>query len=144
MLTLDRLNVRYEAEVTLDVFRTDPDSVLEKPPNQLPLDIVPFLLPSRFVLSDRLATFAFKEFDERPSGITAICNWIYDNINCQRGSSNKQTTATESLIKRAGVCRDFSHIGNASPVRSISQRGLCPVMPIGLSQGIFMPDSRLI
>lgn len=110
------LNVRYEAEVTLDVFRADPDSVQETPLNQLPLDIMPFLLPSRFVPSDRLADFAFKEFGDRPSGhngVTAICNWIYDNIDYQRGSSNEQTTATESLIKRAGVCRDFSHIGIA-------------------------------
>jgi transglutaminase-like putative cysteine protease len=110
------LNVRYEAEVTLDVFRADPDSISETPLNALPLDIMPFLLPSRFVPSDRLAAFAFKEFGERPAGhngVTAICNWIYENIDYQRGSSNEQTTATESLIKRAGVCRDFSHIGIA-------------------------------
>ncbi|TWF47789.1 transglutaminase-like putative cysteine protease [Neorhizobium alkalisoli] len=110
------LNIRYEAEVTLDVFRADPDSIQETPLNQLPLDIMPFLLPSRFVPSDRLAPFAVKEFGDRPSGhngVTAICNWIYDNIDYQRGSSNEQTTATESLIKRAGVCRDFSHIGIA-------------------------------
>ncbi|WP_037088111.1 transglutaminase-like domain-containing protein [Neorhizobium vignae] len=110
------LNVRYEAEVTLDVFRTDPNSVQETPLNQLPLDIMPFLLPSRFVPSDRLAAFALKEFGDRPAGhggVNSICNWIYDNIDYQRGSSNEQTTATESLIKRAGVCRDFSHIGIA-------------------------------
>jgi transglutaminase-like putative cysteine protease len=110
------LNIRYEADVTLDVFRADPGNVQETPLNALPLDIMPFLLPSRFVPSDRLAAFAFKEFGDRPeghNGVTAICNWIYDNIDYQRGSSNEQTTATESLIKRAGVCRDFSHIGIA-------------------------------
>lgn len=86
------------------------------PLNAIPLDIMPFLLPSRFVPSDRLAAFAQREFGEQPMGhrrVTAICNWIYDNIDYQRGASNEQTTATESLIKRAGVCRDFSHIGTA-------------------------------
>lgn len=110
------LSIRYEAEVTLDVFRADPDTVSETPLNALPLDIMPFLLPSRFVPSDRLAAFALKEFGERPAGhngVTAICNWIYENIDYQRGSSNEQTTATETLVKRAGVCRDFSHIGIA-------------------------------
>jgi transglutaminase-like putative cysteine protease len=110
------LNVRYEADVTLDVFRAEPDTIQETRLSALPLDIMPFLLPSRFVPSDRLAAFAFKEFGDRPAGhngVTAICNWIYENIDYQRGSSNEQTTATESLIKRAGVCRDFSHIGIA-------------------------------
>ena len=110
------LNVHYEAEVTLDVFRADPATVNELPLAQIPLDIMPFLLPSRFVPSDRLSAFAQKEFgamDRGHSRVTAICNWIYDNIDYQRGSSNEQTTATESLLKRAGVCRDFSHIGIA-------------------------------
>jgi transglutaminase-like putative cysteine protease len=110
------LNVRYEADVTLDVFRADPNTIDEVPLNAIPLDIMPFLLPSRFVPSDRLAAFAEKDFGNMPKGhrrVTAICNWIYDNIDYQRGSSNEQTTATESLIKRAGVCRDFSHIGIA-------------------------------
>jgi transglutaminase-like putative cysteine protease len=110
------LNVRYEAEVTLDVYRADPSTIGETPLNAIPLDIMPFLLPSRFVPSDRLAAFAQKEFGALPQGhrrVTAVCNWIYDNIDYQRGSSNETTTASESLIKRAGVCRDFSHIGIA-------------------------------
>ncbi len=110
------LNVRYEAEVTLDVYRADPSTIDETPLNAIPLDIMPFLLPSRFVPSDRLAAFAQKEFGALPQGhrrVTAVCNWIYDNIDYQRGSSDETTTASESLIKRAGVCRDFSHIGIA-------------------------------
>jgi transglutaminase-like putative cysteine protease len=110
------LNVHYEAEVTLDVFRADPMSILETPVVEMPLDIMPFLLPSRFVSSDRLAAFAMREFGHLEAGysrVVAICNWIYDNIEYQRGSSNEQTTADESLLKRAGVCRDFAHIGTA-------------------------------
>jgi transglutaminase-like putative cysteine protease len=110
------LNIHYEAEVSLDVFRADPATVNEVPLGDIPLDIMPFLLPSRFVPSDRLAAFARREFGNMPKGhlrVTALCNWIYDNIDYQRGSSNEQTTATESLLRRAGVCRDFSHIGIA-------------------------------
>lgn len=110
------LNVRYEAEVTLDVFRADPAGIEEVPLAEMPLDIMPFLLPSRFVPSDRLAAFAQREFSHLGQGhsrVTAICNWIYDNLEYRRGSSNEQTTATESLLQRAGVCRDFSHLGIA-------------------------------
>lgn len=110
------LNIHYEAEVTLDVFRADPETVNELPLSKIPLDIMPFLLPSRFVPSDRLGAFAQKEFGHLPKGhrrVTAVCNWIYDHIDYQRGSSNGETTASESLLMRAGVCRDFAHIGIA-------------------------------
>lgn len=110
------LDIRYEAEVTLEVFRTDPACVNETPLTEMPLDIMPFLLPSRYVSSDRLATFAEREFGDLPQGhqrVTAICNWIYETIDYQRGSSDEQTTADESLLSRAGVCRDFAHIGIA-------------------------------
>lgn len=110
------LNVRYEAELTLDVFRADPETIDETPLAAIPLDIMPFLLPSRFVPSDRLSAFAQREFGDMPKGhrrVTAICNWLYDNIDYQRGASNEQTTADESLLLRAGVCRDFAHLGTA-------------------------------
>jgi len=110
------LRLRYEAEVTLDVFRADPATIAETPLDQVPLDIMPFLLPSRFVPSDRLSAFACREFGDLPKGhdrVTAICNWLYENIDYRRGSSDEQTTADESLLLRAGVCRDFAHLGIA-------------------------------
>ncbi len=110
------LRIVYEAEVTLDPFHADPYTINETPLIDLPLDIMPFLLPSRFVPSDRLAAFAIREFGWMRRGherVTAICNWLYNNIDYRRGASNEQTTATESLILRAGVCRDFAHIGIA-------------------------------
>ena len=110
------LDVHYEAEVTLDVHRADPATVQETPLSELPLEIMPFLLPSRFVSSDRLAGFAQREFGALPPGhqrVTQICNWLYDNLDYQRGSSDQFTTADESLIMRAGVCRDFAHLGIA-------------------------------
>jgi len=108
------LTVTYRAEVALEVFRSDPSTISETPLEQLPLDILPYLLPSRYVASDRLAAFAQREFGDIEKGhgrVTTICNWIYDNIDYQRGSSNARTTADESLLARAGVCRDFAHIG---------------------------------
>jgi transglutaminase-like putative cysteine protease len=110
------MTVRYEAEVTLDPFRADPAAVQETQVQHLPLDIMPFLLPSRFVPSDRLGDFARREFGHLVPGysrVTAICNWIYANIDYRRGSSNEQTIASESLLLRAGVCRDFAHLGIA-------------------------------
>lgn len=109
-------SIRYDAELELTVLRADPTTIHETPVRDVPLDILPYLLPSRFVPSDRLAAFARREFGEIPQGharITQICNWIHDNIEYQRGSSDSETIATEALIQRAGVCRDFAHLGIA-------------------------------
>lgn len=110
------LALRYSADLELAVHRADPSAVDEMAVRDLPLDILPYLLPSRFVPSDRLAAFAEREFGDLPSGhgrVTSICNWIYYNIEYRRGSSDSETVATEVLIQRAGVCRDFAHLGIA-------------------------------
>ena len=110
------LSLEYNAEVALSVTRADPATIRETPVAELPLDILPFLLPSRFVSSDRLTPFAQAEFGALPQGherVNAICNWIHDHIAYQRGASDSETTADETLLKRAGVCRDFAHLGTA-------------------------------
>lgn len=109
-------SLNYEASVDLQVHRADPAKIGETPVGELPLDILPFLLPSRFVSSDRLTPFAQAEFGHLPHGygrVTEICNWINTHIAYQRGASDEETTADESLLKRAGVCRDFAHLGTA-------------------------------
>lgn len=45
--------------------------------------------------------------------VQAICDWIYNNILYQSGSSDSTTTARDILVNRAGVCRDFAHLGIA-------------------------------
>ncbi|GJE53831.1 hypothetical protein EKPJFOCH_0299 [Methylobacterium thuringiense] len=110
------LSLEYNAEVELTVHRADPATVNETPVSELPLDILPFLLPSRFVSSDRLAAFAQAEFGHLPKGhrrVNDICTWINEHIAYQRGASDGETTAHETLLKRAGVCRDFAHLGTA-------------------------------
>lgn len=109
-------SLQYDAEVALSVTRADPGTIREMLVSELPLDILPFLLPSRFVSSDRLTPFAQAEFGHLPKGherVGAICNWIHDHIAYRRGASDSETTADETLLMRAGVCRDFAHLGTA-------------------------------
>ncbi len=61
-----RFSLDYEAAVTLDPHRADPAGIGETPVKDLPLAILPYLLPSRFVSSDRLAAFAEAEFGDVP------------------------------------------------------------------------------
>jgi transglutaminase-like putative cysteine protease len=89
---------------------------IARPISQIPLAIFPFLLPSRYVPSDRLAGFARTEFGSLLPGherVNAVCGWIYNHLEYRPGSSSEETTADETLLKRAGICRDFSHLAIA-------------------------------
>jgi transglutaminase-like putative cysteine protease len=45
--------------------------------------------------------------------VTAITNWIHDNVQYLSGSTNSTTSAYDTVAERAGVCRDFAHLGIA-------------------------------
>jgi transglutaminase-like putative cysteine protease len=72
--------------------------------------------PSRYCQADRLQRFAHRTFDDAPTGyqrVAAICNWIHDNVDYVSGSSDELTSAYDTVTQRAGVCRDFAHLGIA-------------------------------
>jgi transglutaminase-like putative cysteine protease len=79
-------------------------------------DIIPFLFPSRYCQSDKLQRLAYNEFgriENVYSKVLAITNWIYNNVEYLSGSTNSQTSAYDTITERAGVCRDFAHLGIA-------------------------------
>ncbi len=110
------LDVNYQAIVTLSLEEDNPNIIPEIPPDKLPLRVLNYVYPSRYCESDRFIDIANREFgDLLPdySRVTAICNWIYDNITYESGSTDTQTSAYEILSQRTGVCRDFAHLGIA-------------------------------
>ena len=110
------LTIDYQATVELSHDANSTDEIKEIPPSQLPLEVVPYLYPSRYCQSDRLMKFAQDEFGNCEPGhvkVQAICDWIYHKIDYVSGSSDSQTSAYDTAIERAGVCRDFAHLGIA-------------------------------
>jgi transglutaminase-like putative cysteine protease len=108
--------VSYEATVRLTHPTEDPDQVHEIPPPELPLSVLTHLYPSRYCQSDRLEHFAKRTFGGLPTGhqrVAAICNWIHDNVDYVSGASDALTAAYDTIVHRAGVCRDFAHLGIA-------------------------------
>jgi transglutaminase-like putative cysteine protease len=111
-----KLQVSYQATVELSHFYTDPDAVPEVPPAELPLNTLRYLYPSRYCQADKLMRLAQHEFGNLKPGysrVTAICNWIYDNVAYLSFSSNQNTSAYDTATERVGVCRDFAHLGIA-------------------------------
>jgi len=81
---------------------------------ELPDAVLHYLMPTRYCESDLMARCAQQLFGELPPGIgrvQAIADWIHDSIAYEPGSSNSTTTAREVFVERAGVCRDFAHLG---------------------------------
>ncbi|MGE0329127.1 MAG: transglutaminase family protein [Ramlibacter sp.] len=107
------LMVNYQADVVLDI-EPVPDDLAEVPVGQLPDEVLHYLMPTRYCESDVLARAAQQMFGHLPPGIgrvRAITQWIHDAITYLPGSTVSTTTAQDVFVLRAGVCRDFAHLG---------------------------------
>ena len=106
--------IRYEARVETSPQLNLPGSVDEVPVALLPLDVMSYLFSSRYCESEELGRFAWRRFGDLPQGhsrVAAVCDWIRDNVDYLEGSSDGKTTAVDTFATRAGVCRDFAHLG---------------------------------
>ncbi|CAA9892457.1 conserved hypothetical protein [Candidatus Methylobacter favarea] len=110
------LQLNYRATVDLRPAINDTSQIVEAGYSQLPIDVLPYLNPSRYCESDRLAHFALQMFGNAQPGfcrVSAICDWINSNLDYQAGSSGPSTSACDVLIQRTGVCRDYAHLAIA-------------------------------
>jgi transglutaminase-like putative cysteine protease len=106
--------IRYRAVVENNLRQLLPPSGCQHVWSDLPGEVLPFLLPSRFCPSDKFMRFAQREFGGAGDGVArvmAILEWIYRNVDYVIGVSNAETTAERTFVDRAGVCRDFTHLG---------------------------------
>ena len=116
MLPEGRSVIRFDAYAEVP---PEPDAVdtgaVEIPPEALP-DAVLARLPSRFCPSDELGDFAWELFGALPQGwprVHAISDWVHREVSFDYCDTASTTTALDVLASRAGVCRDFAHLGVA-------------------------------
>ena len=117
-LTVDPcdLQLQYRATVTLCPELYAASGIIETEYALLPNDVLTYLNPSRYCESDRLTHFALRMFGNVKPGrskVMAICDWIYDNLDYQAGSTDASSSACDVLIQRVGVCRDYAHLAIA-------------------------------
>jgi transglutaminase-like putative cysteine protease len=106
--------IRYTAEVATEPMVQLPGKIQETPIAELPLSVMNHLFPSRYCESDQLARFAWRRFGDVEPGhsrVDAICEWIHRNVDYVAGASDGSTSAYDTFTLRAGVCRDFAHLG---------------------------------
>jgi transglutaminase-like putative cysteine protease len=79
----------------------------------LPPDVLPFLLGSRYCEVDRLSAIAWDLFGKTPPGwgrVQAVCDWVHRNVEFGYRFARVNKGALDVYIERRGVCRDFMHL----------------------------------
>jgi transglutaminase-like putative cysteine protease len=117
-LTVQKGSFRIKVVSTVEV---SPTIKVERgaeltPVSQLPDDALQFLLPSRYCPSDKLEARAKEIVGQAKPGyaqVEAIRAHVHDTFEYKYGVSDASTGALETLEAKAGVCRDFSHVGVA-------------------------------
>ena len=86
----------------------------EVPVSDVPDEVLRYMMPSRYCESDVMSRSAQQIFGRLAPGyerVQAVTEWVRDSIAYLPGSTTSTTTAQEVFVLRAGVCRDFAHLG---------------------------------
>jgi transglutaminase-like putative cysteine protease len=106
------LEVTYSAEVEVAPRDVDFRGAEACRIGDLPAEALPYLRPSRYCPSDRFESFVRRRFGrlEGAAKAAAILAFVHDHLDYEAGASDPFTTAAETFLDGAGVCRDFTHL----------------------------------
>jgi transglutaminase-like putative cysteine protease len=88
----------------------------EHPVGELPPEVLPYLLASRYCETDLLMSEAWRLFGNVAAGwsrVQAICDFVNREITFGYQYARPTKTATETYRERQGVCRDLAHLAIA-------------------------------
>jgi transglutaminase-like putative cysteine protease len=125
------VDLQYRAEVEVGPRQAGLAGASAPALEELPPDALRHLRPSRYCPSDRFERFANREFGDTVGGdrVEAILAWIGGHLDYVAGVSDAATTALDTFVDRAGVCRDFAHLAislcraSQIPARAVSAYG---------------------
>jgi transglutaminase-like putative cysteine protease len=88
-------------------------SAHQHPVEDLPDDMLVYLLGSRYCETDRLSDTAWSLFGATPLGgkrVQAICDYVHSRLSFGYQHARSTKTAWEGFMEQCGVCRDFAHL----------------------------------
>jgi transglutaminase-like putative cysteine protease len=83
------------------------------PIEQLPDDVLVYLMASRYGETDKLTDIAWSLFGHTAPGwprVAAICSFVHDHVTFGYAHAHHMKSAHDVYEQRAGVCRDFAHL----------------------------------
>jgi transglutaminase-like putative cysteine protease len=84
--------------------------------DELPANVLPYLLGSRYCEVDRVGAVAWDLFGKLTDGgerAIAINRWVFENIKFGYKLTRPNKTALDTYVERNGVCRDMMHLAIA-------------------------------
>lgn len=91
-------------------------SAREHTVGDLPDEVLPFLLNSRYCEVDHLSSIAFELFGQIEPGwgrVQTICNWVHNKVTFNSNFARPTKTALDVFTERVGVSRDYQHLAIA-------------------------------
>lgn len=106
------VRIAYRAAVERPDSPLDDDDRSVLPLRDLPSEALPWLWASRYCPSDRFEGFVERTFGglKDKALVDGVLDWVFDNVEYRRGVSSWTHTAVDTMLDRAGVCRDFTHL----------------------------------
>lgn len=89
---------------------------VQHPVQDLPDDVLPFLLGSRYCDTDKLSQLAWNLFGSTPEGwarVQAIIDYAHSRLRFDYQLADATRSASEGHSQQVGVCRDFAHLAIA-------------------------------
>lgn len=96
-----------------DEIPSTPDEEHQAPVDQLPAEVLQFLLASRYCEVELLQDTAWQLFGHLPPGwarAKAVVDWVHEHITFGYQFARNTKTALEVFHEKQGVCRDFQHL----------------------------------
>jgi transglutaminase-like putative cysteine protease len=105
----------YNSTLIEDGGEPDPEQTdaREIPVEDLPSEVLQFLLASRYCEVDLLSNIAYDLFGDIAPGwerVRAICTWVNQKVTFGYSYARSTKTALDVFTERMGVCRDFQHL----------------------------------
>jgi transglutaminase-like putative cysteine protease len=111
-----RLLIKYRAVVDVQHHMVTSAHLDKVSVGKMDPALISYLFPSRYCQSDQLGRLAWGKFGgirNTYEKVIAVADWVNRNVEYLRGCTNASTAAYDTVIQRAGVCRDFAHLGIA-------------------------------
>lgn len=109
-----RFRILYDAEIEDSGLPDEVNTLARETPVQdLPDDVLGYLLGSRYCETDHLSGKAWELFGHLPAGwarVQAIVDYVHNRLSFGYGYARATRTATQADDERVGVCRDFAHL----------------------------------
>ena len=111
---IGRFDIRTTSVVSTSAGSDEDSSAAFIPVEQVPDEVLMYLLPSRYCEADRHNAQALSIVGDAQPGyeqVSRIVNWMRTNVNFVPWSSSVPISATEVMDRGFGVCRDLAHVG---------------------------------